>query len=136
MSLDHGGVAQMAEQAAHNRCVAGSSPATATVAPAKPADRRAAPACRHLALRGRPGAKPPEVLLRVSVGSVYAGTPYYPGPEFAARIDPSTRKALRRGQGDRRPSQDHYGVCGVQGAQLHHAQEPPQRPGPAGAEEV
>jgi len=34
-----------------------------------------------------------------------------------------SEEALRRGQGDRCPSQDHAGVRGMQGAQLHHAQD-------------
>jgi hypothetical protein len=36
----------------------------------------------------------------------------------------------------RRPSQDHDGLHGVQGAELHHEEEPPQRPGSARAQEV
>src|SRR3954469_24546523 len=47
-----------------------------------------------------------------------------------------SRKAPRRGQGDRRPSEDHPGVYGVQGAELHHPEEPPERPGPDRAAEV
>ena len=36
----------------------------------------------------------------------------------------------------RRPPEDHAGVRGVQGPQLHHQEEPAQRPRPARAEEV
>src|SRR4029079_15442190 len=36
----------------------------------------------------------------------------------------------------RHPPQDHDGVHRVQGAQLHHPEEPAQRPGPDGAQEV
>src|SRR4051812_32667124 len=101
-----GGVAQLAEQAAHNRCVAGSSPATATLR-----DPLLDPA------------------LHVCVGSVYAGMPL-PDREQVSR------KAPRRGQGDRRPSEDHPGVYGVQGAELHHPEEPPERPRPHRTAEV
>ena len=37
---------------------------------------------------------------------------------------------------DRRPPEDHAGLHGVQAPQLHHQEEPAQRPRPAGAEEV
>ena len=36
----------------------------------------------------------------------------------------------------RRPPEDHPGLRGVQGAQLHHQEEPAERPGPPRAEEV
>ena len=41
----HGGVAQSVEQAAHNRCVAGSSPATATTNSPPPSRAAAQPGC-------------------------------------------------------------------------------------------
>ena len=92
-----GGVAQMAEQAAHNRCVAGSSPATAT--------------------NGRSDRSGPVGTLRAQYRYRLAreGTPW---------------------PANRCPPEDHVGLHGVQGAQLHHQEEPPQRPGPAGAREV
>jgi hypothetical protein len=46
-----------------------------------------------------------------------------------------SRKALPSGC-HRRTAKDHVGLPGVQAPQLHHAEEPAQRPGPHGAEEV
>src|SRR5262245_44069010 len=45
------------------------------------------------------------------------------------------RKALPSGC-HRREAQDHPGLPGVQAPQLHHQEEPAQRPGPARADEV
>src|SRR5690242_10561939 len=45
------------------------------------------------------------------------------------------RKALPRGC-HRCEAQDHPGLPGVQAPQLHHQEEPAQRPGPARAEQV
>src|SRR5579875_2664273 len=47
----------------------------------------------------------------------------------------TVRRALRRGR-DRHQAQDHTGLPGVQAPELHHQEEPAQRPGPAGADEV
>src|SRR5215467_12168772 len=47
----------------------------------------------------------------------------------------SERKALPSGC-HRREAQDHPGLPGVQAPQLHHQEEPAQRPGPARADEV
>jgi hypothetical protein len=46
-----------------------------------------------------------------------------------------SRKALPSGC-HRRTAKDHAGLPGVQASELHHAEEPAQRPGPHGAEEV
>src|SRR5690348_10514479 len=56
-----------------------------------------------------------------------AGTP-------AARPVPTRLGALHGSH--RRPSEDHPGLPGVQEPQLHHPQEPAERPRPARAEEV
>ena len=100
----------MAEQAAHNRCVAGSSPATATP------DLGVRCASGYAALHVRVAAS---TLVRRSCKSnpvSEEGTPPWPRRPTSVRRSP--------------------GVYGVQGAQLHHAEEPPQRPGPHRAEEV
>src|SRR5262249_34318349 len=49
--------------------------------------------------------------------------------------DRRKRKALPRGC-HRCEAQDHPGLPGVQAPQLHHPQEPAERPGPARADEV
>ena len=106
-----GGVAQSVEQAAHNRCVVGSSPASATAGVDRPRGR------------SRPEHR--------------AGRPLLVPSPLAGLTDASTERRLHRGQQDAgRPPEDHAGVHGVQGAQLHHQEEPAQRPRPARAEEV
>src|SRR4051794_30888894 len=45
-------------------------------------------------------------------------------------------EGVRRGQGHRRPAQDHHGLPGLQAPQLHHQEEPAQRPGPSRPAEV
>ncbi|CAA9445692.1 MAG: LSU ribosomal protein L33p @ LSU ribosomal protein L33p, zinc-dependent, partial [uncultured Pseudonocardia sp.] len=40
------------------------------------------------------------------------------------------------GQGHRRPAEDHAGVRAVQAPELHHQEEPAQRPRPARDQEV
>src|SRR3954447_26724235 len=56
----------------------------------------------------------------------------------ARRAQPRTREqVVTRGQQVcRRPPQDHHGVRGVQAPQLHHQEEPSQRPRPPGSDEV
>src|SRR5699024_791240 len=60
------------------------------------------------------------------------------GDPCGARVSalPGTKEANRGGQDLRRAPQDHDGLHRVQGAQLHHQEEPPQHPGSAGATEV
>src|SRR5215470_1288505 len=52
------------------------------------------------------------------------------------RLTSLSEEGIRRGQGDRHSSEDHHGVRGLQASQLHHQEEPAQRPGPHRAEEV
>src|SRR5699024_7046233 len=60
------------------------------------------------------------------------------GDPCGARVSalPGTKEANRGEQDLRRAPQDHDGLHRVQGAQLHHQEEPPQHPGSAGATEV
>ena len=68
---------------------------------------------------------------RTKQGDVSEGT-------AATSTDPKLSRAgsYRGIQERRRPPQDHPGVHGVQGAELHHQEEPPQQPRPHGAHEV
>src|SRR5207248_1931270 len=68
----------------------------------------------------------------VSPGGRPPGTPGRPLP---GNPDRRKRKALPRGC-HRCEAQDHPGLPGVQAPQLHHQEEPAQRPGPARADEV
>ncbi len=62
-------------------------------------------------------------------------TEQQPVPDTSSTL--KTRNEAQRGSKERRhPAHHHLGVHRVQGAQLRHPQEPPQRPGSHGAEEV